>query len=348
MLRPRLRIPQSRALLRPTRLFNRSVHSVPILDHFRHAQGVPGLLSPDGFSIAWTKYMEHIVDRLNILTAGTDYESQTPLTILKSAARDPAQAAVFNYASMAHNNHLFFSQLVNLETVYENRAAAAPPPPASQTDISPGTSPATENVAVPGSGSVQFEPSEDRIPPKLRQELERNFSSLETLRREFLSTALGMFGPGFVWLVKNANTMELRILTTYLAGSPYTAAHWRRQGVDFNTSSADRNTVSAFYDRTQAGAGNGAGHLQPQAPGGTDVVPLLCLNTWEHVWLVDYGITGKGDYVQQWWETIDWQKVDALTFPIRRDGFKRIWWTLTPTDCKIAKQSVVPDMTGRL
>lgn len=243
--------------------------------------------------------------------AGTDYETQTPLTILKSAARDPAQAAVFNYASMAHNNHLFFSQLVNLQTLYEHRAATPPTPKGE-----PGV-PAENNTLE----WVQLEASEDRIPPKLKQELERNFSSLETLRHEFLSTAMGMFGPGFVWLVRNANTMELRILTTYLAGSPYTAAHWRRQGVDFNTSSADRNTVGAFFDRTQTGAGNGGGRFNNQAPGGTDVIPLLCLNTWEHVWLTDYGITGKGTYVQQWWETIDWQKVESLTFPNRRDEF---------------------------
>lgn len=291
---------------------------VPILDHFRHDNAVPGLLSPAGYSTAWTEYMGHVVDKLNIMTVGTDYENQTPLTILKSAARDPAAAAVFNYASMAHNNHFFFSQLVNLQTLYESRAVA---PSASQTEASrtPGEAgvPA-ENTALEWD---QLEASEDRIPPKLKQELERNFSSLETLRREFLSTALGMFGPGFVWLVRNTATMDLRILATYLAGSPYTAAHWRRQGADWNTSSADRNTVSAFFDRTQAGAGNGAGRFNPQAPGGTDVVPLLCLNTWEHVWLPDYGIAGKGDYVQQWWETIDWQKVDALTFPSRRDEF---------------------------
>lgn len=238
---------------------------------------------------------------------GTDYETQTPLTILKSAARDPADAAVFNYASMAHNNHLFFSQLVNLQTLYEKRAAAPP----TSADDQPGA--AAENEW------VQLEASEDRIPPKLKLELERNFSSLETLRREFLNTALGMFGPGFVWLVRNANTLDLRILTTYLAGSPYTAAHWRRQGADMNTSSADRITVNSFFDRAQAGAGNGGGRFGPQAPGGTDVIPLLCLNTWEHVWLTDYGVAGKGTYVKQWWETIDWQQIEKMAFPSQRD-----------------------------
>ncbi|KAI0409613.1 manganese and iron superoxide dismutase [Xylaria palmicola] len=288
MLRPRLRI---RANALRTALFRRSEHTVPILDQFRQDKAVPGLLSPAGYSTAWTMYMQHITDKLNTMTAGTDYEHQTPLTILKAAARDPAQAAVFNYASMAHNNHFFFNQLLNLQTVYDQTAAES---------------------------GAQLESSEERIPQKLRGDLKKTFSSIGTLRREFLSTALAMFGPGFVWLVKNANTQDLRILTTYLAGSPYTAAHWRRQGVDFNTAAADRGTVSAYYERTQAGAGNIAGRYGSQAPGGADVIPLLCLNTWEHVWLTDYGVTGKGEYVQQWWETIDWEKVESLVYPNRQ------------------------------
>jgi Fe-Mn family superoxide dismutase len=35
-----------------------------------------------------------------------------PKTLLLNTARDPAQAMIFNYASMAHNNHFFFSSLV--------------------------------------------------------------------------------------------------------------------------------------------------------------------------------------------------------------------------------------------
>ncbi|KAI0195939.1 Manganese/iron superoxide dismutase [Astrocystis sublimbata] len=299
MLRPRLRIPQAAsALLRRSALGNRSMHSVPVLDQFSQSNDVPGLLSPLGYSTAWTTYMDHMVKRLNIMTAGTEYENQKPLHILKAAARDPADAATFNYASMVHNNHFFFTQLANLQTEHEQRADA---------------------LGTPEAGA-QMSPDE-RIPQRLVRVFETHFSSVETLRREFLATALGMFGPGFVWLVKNANSTEHRILATYLAGTPYTAAHWRAQGVDFNTATNDLGTVGAFMDRTQAGAGNGGGRFRAQAPGGTDVVPLLCLNTWEHVWLTDYGVAGKGAYVQNWWDTIDWAKVDNLAHPAKQDVF---------------------------
>jgi len=46
-------------------------------------------------------------------------------------------------------------------------------------------------------------------------------------------------------------------------------------------------------------------------PGGQDVEVLLGVNTWEHVWLRDYGVGGKGEYLERWWETVDWGVVEA-------------------------------------
>ncbi len=64
MLRPRLfRIGNS------LRTFRRSVHSAPSLTHdFR--EGVPGLLSPQGFDMAWTQYQSLMLEKLSNLTAG--------------------------------------------------------------------------------------------------------------------------------------------------------------------------------------------------------------------------------------------------------------------------------------
>jgi hypothetical protein len=69
MFRPRLRIPRV-GLARQTPSFQRSMHHVPPLAHdFR--EGVPGLLSAEGFDIAWTQYMTLMMEKLNALTAGT-------------------------------------------------------------------------------------------------------------------------------------------------------------------------------------------------------------------------------------------------------------------------------------
>jgi superoxide dismutase, Fe-Mn family len=68
MFKPRLRIPKA-SLLRPRSAMRRSIHSVPNIG-YSGAGGIPGMLSPDGFDIAWTQYMTFVVEKLNALTAG--------------------------------------------------------------------------------------------------------------------------------------------------------------------------------------------------------------------------------------------------------------------------------------
>jgi superoxide dismutase len=42
---------------------------MPTLPH-DFSEGVPGLLSADGFDMAWNQYMKHTLDKLNALTEG--------------------------------------------------------------------------------------------------------------------------------------------------------------------------------------------------------------------------------------------------------------------------------------
>jgi Fe-Mn family superoxide dismutase len=179
-------------------------------------------------------------------------------------AREPSQAPIFNYASMAHNNHFFFQGLA------------------------PGGTP---------------------MPEALRSDLESSFTSLETLRRELVVTASAMFGPGFVWLVKTA-PHEYKVLSTYLAGSPYPGAHWRRQGSDMNTLGNQGSASEYYRNRVEARRMN----TNDLPPGGIALEPVLCLNTWEHAWLLDWGVGreghgGKAAYAEAWWEQIDWKQV---------------------------------------
>lgn len=192
-------------------------------------------------------------------------------------AREPNQAPIFNYASMAHNNHFFFK------------------------GISPTGTP---------------------MPDSLRQALETSFGSIETLRREFVVTASAMFGPGYVWLVR-AGHNDYRILNTYLAGSPYAGAHWRRQGSDMNTL-GHNGTAKPYWD--SIGQSRRQTPSKELPPGGIDLKPLLCLSTWEHSWLLDWGVGreghgGKAAFAESWWELIDWEQV-AQRSPIQSAPFQ--------------------------
>ena len=249
-------------------------------------------------------------------------EQDPPKAILSKVARDPSKAHIFNHASMIFNNHFFFSGLTTKPTV---------------------------------------------PPPDLQLELEHNFGSIENLHREMAMTGLAMFGPGFVWLVRvldkrlskaspdpDSGRMDLRILPTYLAGSPFAEAHWRRQGVDMNTAGETEwrqgplpgqpmaayqspagvnayhtpreSSLSSSSSSSSSASGSAARRVDRTPPGGANVVPLLCLNTWEHVWLPDYGIgdgktRGKSEFVQRWWRAVNWEQVSNLALPARKTRF---------------------------
>lgn len=130
-----------------------------------------------------------------------------------------------------------------------------------------------------------------------------------------------MFGPGFTWLIKRNPSQQLSILNTYLAGSPFPGAHYRRQPLDAATSpsgsipgsqpawkavlqlpSKDSNAHAGKF-------GSFAEHGQ-LAPGGVELEPLMCVNTWQHCWLMNWGIAGKRGYLEAWWDSIDWGVVE--------------------------------------
>ncbi|PGH01935.1 hypothetical protein AJ79_07766 [Helicocarpus griseus UAMH5409] len=248
----------------------RNTHHVPQLGHDFTETGVPELLSPQGFSLAWTQYQGYLIHKLNLLTAGTPDETATPGTLLVRYARDANMASVFNYASMAHNNHFFFNCL------------------------------SPETVA---------------IPEHLAKSIEESCSSVESLKAEFLATANAMFGPGYVWLVKSKDNGQLKILTTYIAGSPYPAAHFRRQPVDMATETTgvtgteNLSQIRRLAPANKVGSMGAYSNQKALAAGAIDIHPILCVNTWEHVWLPDWGVGGKPEYLEAWWNRINWDEV---------------------------------------
>ena len=148
-----------------------------------------------------------------------------------------------------------------------------------------------------------------------------DFSSLASLRETFIATADSMFGPGYTWLIKRNPSQKFSILNTYLAGSPFPGAHYRRQPIDVATlpSSSVPGYSTALAELLGRGrTGNmAAGAMGPHAesgdiaPGGVHLDVLMCVNTWQHCWLMDWGIGGKRGYLEAWWDSIDWDVVEA-------------------------------------
>ncbi|ESZ92171.1 hypothetical protein SBOR_7428 [Sclerotinia borealis F-4128] len=248
---------------------------MPPLRH-DYTQGIAEFMGPGAFQLSWTNYQQLMVDNLSKATAGKAHlEGQSPKEIAIMCARDPDQAATFNYASMAFNNNFFFD----------------------------GLQPQPVDTPV--------------IQPRLKAAIENSFTSVDSLKMEFVVTASKMFGPGFVWLVKDRFD-QLSMMTTYLAGSPFAGAHYRRQAKDMNTESFN-NKTDYFTQKLTEPPVNTVGAHGPlskirKPPGGIELTPILCVNTWEHVWIADYGmgaddVGGKKVFVENWWRVIDWAGV---------------------------------------
>lgn len=230
-----------------------------------------------------------IVSKLNELVAGEVIENADVKTLIHQFARDPMNASIFNHASMAHNHHMFFQTLsasiVSLEKV-----------------------------------------------PTLQDSLIKAFGSIETLKMTMLDTAAGMFGPGFVWLVYarepsgggsrlGARAGSWKILNTYNAGTPYPEAGFRQQGIDMNNATPE--SYQAYLQSQHLQPTNSAGSFGPYSqvgreqaklpPGGTSLMPVLCVSTWEHAYMYQYGILGKRKYLEDWWAAIDWGVVEQNT-----------------------------------
>lgn len=231
-----------------------------------------GLFSTTGYQLGWITYQEMMLRKLDELLAGEPDEKEDIKNLVLKYARDPQNASVFNHASSAWNNHFFYQGM-----------APNPQPLNRYKNIENG--------------------------------LIGSFGSIDTLRTTMLDTAASMFGPGYVWLVYLPNIPGrekggYRILTTYAAGTPFPEAGHREQRIDANNHtpesySAYQNSVGAF-GRSSAAARKAA----KIPPGGTAAVPVLCVSTWEHSYIYDFGLTGKRKYLADWWDTIDWYRVE--------------------------------------
>ncbi|KAL8916549.1 MAG: hypothetical protein Q9172_006250 [Xanthocarpia lactea] len=244
-------------------------------------------------------------------TQKTKDENTKTKDLLIKYARDPNHAALFNYASAAHNNHLFFESLTPDPT---------PIPSELLTHIDSSFS------SLESLRSHFLATADSMFGPGYVWLVRRTRPSLN-------------------------EQMKLSILATYNAGSPYPGAHFRMQPVDMNTTvtgvMANMSAIeyarmmkgeegtnpkdervgvyakgdgtgnpNAPYTGTAGSFGPYSGTMQKTAPGGALVEILLGVSTWEHVWLRDWGIAGKRKFLEAWWEKIDWEKV------LDRSGYK--------------------------
>lgn len=98
----------------------------------------------------------------------------------------------------------------------------------------------------------------------LADAIDRDFGSLEDLKKEMLSAAGGVFGSGWAWLATDSGG-SLSIVQTPNQDNPLTDG----------------------------------------------LTPLTGVDVWEHAYYLNYQNL-RGDYVENWWELIHWEKVSEI------------------------------------
>jgi len=181
----------------------------------------------------------------------------------------------------------------------------------------------------------------------LHKDLETTFGSFTQFKHAFSSSALGMSGSGYMWLVMD-NHRQLGIVGTYGAGTILVQS--RRQRGEYNTqlpqdfsssestdspsrpeeeetsfipldpfssfSPSRKTETSATQTRFQSPRDTIATlrSTTNEVPKGSkgitnEIHPLFCVSMHEHCWLGDYGVWGQEDYLANFWSVLDWRNI---------------------------------------
>ncbi|AOA65113.1 37S ribosomal protein S26, mitochondrial [Komagataella phaffii CBS 7435] len=150
---------------------------------------------------------------------------------------------------------------------------------------------------VADSGASDSAPS-----PNLEYIINKSFGSLEDLKADFEAELTTLNGQGWVFLVEN-NQKELEIVSCINEGTPY--FHSRNQNLDLSSQITiddvtQLDILSQFVKN---------GNREP-----FNNVPLICFNSWHYAYLHDYGVNGKVEFLQKFWDCLNWNVINQRLF----------------------------------
>ena len=119
------------------------------------------------------KHLQTYVDNLNKLIAGTEFESMTLEEIVARSASLPAPTGnpIFNNAGQVLNHNLYFTQFCPRHSRLDRESAPTGP---------------------------------------LKDQIGKQWGSIESFQKEFVAKGVGLFGSGWVWLqADDAGTLSI-------------------------------------------------------------------------------------------------------------------------------------------
>lgn len=198
-------------------------------------------------------------------------------------ARNPAEAAVFNHASMAFNNHFFFSGI-----------ASAP----GQT-----MDPKLREALVKDFGSI------DNLKAEMLAMADAMFGPGfvwlvrvdANAKREFRLLPTYIAGSPFAGAHNRRQPVDMNTQNVAHAQAAGGIEGLSR-GQFLEQHKTPQNSVGVFGQFSQRTG------RELLAYGGVDTLPCLCVSTWEHTYMYDWKFN-KRLFLERWWSFIDWNCV---------------------------------------
>jgi len=141
---------------------------------------------------------------------------------------------------------------------------------------------------------------------------------------------MGMISSGWIWLVTDLQR-NLAIIPTYGAGTvlvrareqktPRTAAiigdTSRPTSLAYSPSFKSPTSLNPIPPSSRSASNNKKPSTRGQvlsysgnlAHVGYSINPLFCVSLNEHAWMMDYGLWGKEEYLNRFWNVLDWERI---------------------------------------
>lgn len=129
-----------------------------------------------------------------------------------------------------------------------------------------------------------------------------NILDIETFREKMLLLADSSFGPGWVFLVELPDK-SLKIMRCNVDGTPY--YYGKNQSLDLN-GGVDEGSFE-YLNKLNDMAKNNTRDW---------TLPIMGINCWDTAYITDYGVTGKADYLANFWDCINWDVINKRLFHV--------------------------------
>ncbi|CCE63287.1 hypothetical protein TPHA_0E01950 [Tetrapisispora phaffii CBS 4417] len=292
----------------------------PSLDHLNEKDGLPGLYSSQGLRNAWYERVQHHTDELNkFVDENTD--ERPILQLINDHSKSFTKRNLVKNAAMIHNLTFANNSLTASNVNFDYQLPLA----------NKKTTLIKDSVDI----KLNYKNEPDKITyKKLYPAILSSFGSMVEFRTLLLNSNLGISGDGFTWLVarkhqaydysmESSNYSEVKfdrlfVVNTYNAGTPFNFNKSNQmtelklfQEKELKTQQTeeqieelakkDENKEKDINDVLEA-------HSYDK---NVSYIPLLAIDASPKCWLHDYGVFGKEQYLNNVWESINWDVVES-------------------------------------